>query len=95
MRRCRRAAAHPGWEHGSALPVVEPGERLVGVLTRDALARALRRAARRRRAARDATLPVLLARGYWQALSGLLERRRWRCCRACRAGAGRSATDER
>ena len=65
---------HSGWERSSVLPVVEPGERLVGVMTRDALARALRRAAPPPDAAEsEATLPVLFARGYWQALSGLLE----------------------
>jgi magnesium transporter len=64
--------AHPGWEHSSVLPVVEPGDRLVGVLTRDALARALRRIAPPP-AASDAALPVLFARSYWLALSGLVE----------------------
>lgn len=66
------AAAHPGWERSSTLPVVEPGERLVGALTRDALARALRRIAPAP-VASDATLPVLFARGYWHTLSGLFE----------------------
>jgi magnesium transporter len=67
-------AAHPGWELASMLPVVEPGDRLVGVLTRDALARALRRVAPPA-AQRDSTagLPALMARGYWQALSGLMD----------------------
>ncbi len=66
--------AHPGWERTSMLPVVEPGDRLVGVLTRDALSRALRRAARPdATTAGAARLPGLLARGYWQALSGLIE----------------------
>jgi magnesium transporter len=68
------APAHPGWESHSVLPVVEPGDRLVGVMTRDALTRALRRAASPpARPDGEATLTVLLARGYWQALSGLLE----------------------
>ncbi len=65
--------AHPGWEHGSVLPVVEPGERLVGVMTRDALTRALRRDDAPLASGTPATLPVLFARGYWQALSGLVE----------------------
>ncbi len=65
--------AHPGWEHSSLLPVVEPGERLVGVMTRDALARALRRAGEPSVPEAPATLPELFARGYWQALSGLVE----------------------
>jgi hypothetical protein len=68
------APDHPGWESSSVLPVVEPGERLVGVMTRDALTRALRRAATSpANPDGEATLPVLLVRGYWQALSGLLE----------------------
>lgn len=66
-------SAHPGWELASVLPVVEPGERLVGVMTRDALARALRRIAPPAPGADDVTLPALFARGYWQALSGLIE----------------------
>ena len=66
--------AHPGWESSSVLPVVEPGDRLVGVMTRDALTRALRRTAPPSDATTsETTLPVLLARSYWQALSGLLE----------------------
>lgn len=66
--------AHPGWESSSVLPVVEPGEHLVGVMTRDALTRALRRTAPPSVApAGESTLPVLFARGYWQVLSGMLE----------------------
>lgn len=66
--------AHPGWESSSLLPVVEPGARLVGVMTRDALTRALRRAVSTpAETGRDVTLPMLFAHGYWQALSGLLE----------------------
>ncbi len=68
------AAAHPGWELASALPVIEPGERLVGVMTRDALARALRESAPAARvASAPTTLPSQLAAGYWLALSGLVE----------------------
>ncbi|HPF27351.1 MAG TPA: hypothetical protein PK159_12225, partial [Steroidobacteraceae bacterium] len=65
---------HPGWQGGSALPVVERGDRLLGVLTRDALIRALARA---RRLARDddaaETLVSVLAGSYWQSLSGIIE----------------------
>lgn len=64
------AVAHPAWERASILPVVESGERLVGLLTRDALARALRRTARPSRRAQEDTLAGMLARGYWDALSG-------------------------
>ena len=63
------AIAHPGWQHASALPVVESGGRLVGILTRDALARALRPS----RIQPADTLAGLLARGYWDALSGFAE----------------------
>jgi Mg/Co/Ni transporter MgtE len=66
------AAAHPGWQHDSVLPVVEARERLLGALTREALARALRGAAARARAPAEETLGGLVARGYWEALSGLV-----------------------
>jgi magnesium transporter len=64
------AAAHPGWERASILPVVESGDRLVGVLSRDALTRAVGRTAPARRAAPGDTLAEMMARGYWDALSG-------------------------
>ncbi|MGD9952730.1 MAG: CBS domain-containing protein [Burkholderiales bacterium] len=64
------AIAHPGWERSSLLPVVESGGRLVGVLTRDALARALRRVSRPARPEAGGGLADMLARGYWDALSG-------------------------
>lgn len=66
-------AAHPGWVHSSALPVVEPGERLVGVMTRDALMRALRRSAPRPVAGDAASWPELGARAGWQLVSGLFD----------------------
>lgn len=62
------AAAHPGWEHSSVLPVVGPDERLVGVMTREALARALRRAEPAASTLAHEGLTALLARSYWQAL---------------------------
>jgi magnesium transporter len=64
------AAHHAGWEDASILPVVESGERLVGALTREALTRALARVQRLRRADPPDTLGGMLARGYWDALSG-------------------------
>lgn len=67
------AATHPGWERASILPVVEGGERLVGVLSRDALTRALGRTSRTQRVAPGGTLAEMLARGYWDALSGWSE----------------------
>jgi magnesium transporter len=67
------ATGHPGWTHASALPVVEPGERLLGVMTRDALTRALRRDQVEPGASvAVATLPGLLALGYWETLSGMV-----------------------
>jgi CBS domain-containing protein len=64
------ALAHPGWVQASLLPVLETGERLVGVLTRDALTRALGRSARAAPGAPGETLAGMLALGYWDALSG-------------------------
>lgn len=66
-------AAHPGWRQGSVLPVVEPGDRLVGVMTRDALARALNQAHRPVTMEGAETLPGLLAASYWEALTGVLQ----------------------
>lgn len=69
------AAAHPGWELASSLPVLEAGDRLVGVLNREVLARVQRRAAPLATAevSPDAGLSLLFARGYWQVFSGALE----------------------
>jgi magnesium transporter len=64
------AAAHPGWARASILPVVQPGGRLVGVLSRDALTRALGRTSPARRAGAGGSLAEMMARGYWNALSG-------------------------
>jgi magnesium transporter len=64
-------AAHPGWLVSSLLPVLEPGDRLIGVLSHDAALRALRRLAPPAPAGASG-LASLLAAGYWQALSGLL-----------------------
>jgi magnesium transporter len=66
------AAQHPGWSERSALPVVQPGTRLVGVLSRAALLRARARLGGGSAAAPAATLAGALARGYWEALAGLL-----------------------
>jgi len=67
------AANHAGWEGASTLPVVESGERLVGALTHEALTRAVRRVQRLQRAEPPETLGGMLARGYWDALSGSAE----------------------
>jgi Mg/Co/Ni transporter MgtE len=67
------AAEHTGWAHESVLPVVEAGERLVGLMSRDALNRALSRNASTDVLEDDvsAGLPAVMVRGYWQMLSGV------------------------
>lgn len=64
------AIAHPGWLQHSVLPVVESGERFLGALAHEVLARALRRAAGRTAGQAPASMAGVLARGYWAALSG-------------------------
>lgn len=62
--------AHPGWLRRSVLPVVESGDRLLGVLTRDGLARAIGSRERERAGAATGVLTGGLARGWWSAISG-------------------------
>lgn len=66
------AATHRGWRHAAGLPVVERGERLIGVLRRATLMRALTR--NRSLATPDQHTDVLavMANVYWQAISGLV-----------------------
>ncbi|HSH08042.1 MAG TPA: hypothetical protein VLA41_10305 [Burkholderiales bacterium] len=66
------AATHRGWQHAAGLPVVEANERLIGVLRRATLMRALAR--NRSLTAQAETLDVLgvMANGYWQAIAGLV-----------------------
>lgn len=66
------AATHRGWQHAAGLPVVEANERLIGVLRRATLMRALAR--NRSPSAQTETLEVLgvIANGYWQAIAGLV-----------------------
>ncbi len=66
------AATHRGWQHAAGLPVVEANERLIGVLRRATLMRALAR--NRSLTAQAETLDVLgvIANGYWQAIAGLV-----------------------
>lgn len=64
-------ADHPGWRSAATLPVVEPGERLIGVLARAAVLDALAQ----RRAPAEGMQPGLggaLAGGYWGAISALV-----------------------
>ena len=68
------AAAHPGWEESSVLPVVERDMRLLGTLSRMTLAHVLRKASSEpMSSAEEVSVSVLLARSYWHAISGLLE----------------------
>lgn len=64
---------HPGWRHGSALPVVERGNRLIGVMTHDALMDASSRMSQptKMEGGTD-SLSAMTVRSYWQAMSGLL-----------------------
>ncbi|MEO5694050.1 MAG: CBS domain-containing protein [Usitatibacter sp.] len=65
------ARSFPGWDIASALPVVEVDDHLVGVITREALMRARRLDAVPE--APPASIPTIIARGYWQALAGLIQ----------------------
>lgn len=66
------AAAHPAWKQTSIMPVVERGDRFIGVLHAAKLAEALSRSHYRHADIADETLSGLLARGYWDTVSGLL-----------------------
>jgi Mg/Co/Ni transporter MgtE len=68
------ALAHAGWRGASELPVVERGERLIGVLRAAKPDQAL--SLREQHGRRDdggATLSGLAAAGYWHAVSGLVQ----------------------
>jgi magnesium transporter len=66
------AAAHPVWQDSDVAPVVERGGGLVGVVQRRALQHA-RRGRDTGAGAAPESLAGLLALGYWQAVSGLVE----------------------
>ena len=66
------AATHRGWEFAASLPVVERGDRLIGVLRRATLMRALGRSTRNFDDRPPDTLLGMMARSYWDALSGLV-----------------------
>ena len=67
------AATQRGWERSSVLPAVERDGRLIGVLRRGTLARALVRGRLPSQAAGEPPLSGIIARGYWDAVSGLAE----------------------
>jgi len=66
------ALAHPAWEQVAELPVMASGDRLIGVLTRAALSRALLRLQGPVAGLPEETLTGLAARSYWSALSGII-----------------------
>jgi magnesium transporter len=67
------AASQRGWERSGVLPVVDRGRRLIGLMRRAALLRALARNRAPAPSPQDATLLGVLARGYWDAVSGLAQ----------------------
>lgn len=66
-------AASDAWERAAVLPVLDRDERLLGVLRRSTLRRALAEAASAERDAGETTIAAVLARGCWDAFSGLAE----------------------
>lgn len=67
------AASQRGWERSSALPVIERGGRLIGILPRATLARALARNRSTAQAVTEVSLAGIVGRGYWDTVSGLAE----------------------
>lgn len=69
------ALAHPAWRELSEVPVVERGERPIGMLRRTTLARAIEERARATgtETVRSASFSGALASGYWRAVSALIE----------------------
>lgn len=67
------AAAHAGWKLTSQLPVVERGNRFIGVLYAAKLAEALARVGHPGADASASSLSGLVARSYWNTVSGLLQ----------------------
>lgn len=66
-------AKRRGWDKASALPVVDRDGRLIGVLWRGVLDRALVRDALPEAAQYGAPLPAVLAQAYWNAFSILAD----------------------
>ena len=65
------ATALRAWEEGSALPVVDREEHLIGVLHRSALSRAMRERVRHLQADTTTSVTGLLTSGYWNIFSAL------------------------
>jgi len=71
------AARRRGWQQASALPVIDRTGQLIGVLRRPTLERALARHRVPAFVGEDMYLSTMLARGYWDAISGLAEAAVW------------------
>jgi len=71
------AATQRGWQLSSALPVVERDGRLIGVMHRATLARAMARSRAPAQPTSEVTITGVLTRGYWDAASGLAEASLW------------------
>jgi len=67
------ALAHPAWRRASVLPVVERGERLIGVLRAARLHEALSQGGAVRGVESETTLAGLAAAAYWGAVAGLVQ----------------------
>lgn len=66
------ALAHPGWSVHAALPVLQQGSRLIGVLTQRTLMQAYERHNAASPDESGESLAGVMARGYWEAFSGIL-----------------------
>jgi magnesium transporter len=66
------ALSHQAWKRSAALPVVERGERLIGVLRHGALAEAVAGRRGGREPEGDMSLAEYGARGYWELVVGLV-----------------------
>ena len=66
-------ARRRGWQQSSVLPVIDRNERLIGVLRRGALVRALARGQRPLSPDDGELLVAMFARGYWNAVSALAD----------------------
>ena len=69
----RGVARRRGWRQSSAVPVMERSGRLIGVLRRGALDRALARWNQPVKSNNGEPVAVMLARGYWSAFSVLAD----------------------
>ncbi len=64
----RDIAAHPGWRSYTTLPVVDPGGRLMGVIRYETVRELEEAAAVRRHPQAALSIPMTLARLYWETV---------------------------